>query len=70
MASGAGILRRHLLGLTATPAKHTYGFFQQNVVMEYPHERAVAEGANVNFDVYKIRTQITTQGSTVEASPA
>ena len=59
----------HLLGLTATPAKHTYGFFQQNVVMEYPHERAVAEGANVNFDVYKIRTQITTQGSTVEASP-
>lgn len=59
----------HLLGLTATPAKHTYGFFHQNVVMEYPHERAVAEGANVNFDVYKIRTQITAQGSTVEASP-
>ena len=59
----------HLIGLTATPAQHTYGFFHQNVVMEYPHERAVAEGANVNFDVYKIRTKITTQGSTVEASP-
>jgi type I restriction enzyme R subunit len=59
----------HLLGLTATPAKHTYGFFNQNVVMEYAHGRAVADGANVNFDVYKIRTQITAQGSTVEASP-
>ena len=59
----------HLLGLTATPAQHTYGFFNQNVVMEYPHEQAVADGANVNFDVYKIRTQITAQGSTVEASP-
>lgn len=59
----------HLLGLTATPAKHTYGFFNQNVVMEYPHERAVADGANVNFDVYRIRTQVTAQGATVEAGP-
>lgn len=59
----------HLLGLTATPAKHTYGFFNQNVVMEYPHEEAVAHGANVPFDVYKIRTEITAQGSTVEAGP-
>lgn len=59
----------HLLGLTATPAKHTYGFFNQNVVMEYPHEQAVADGANVDFDVYKIRTQITAQGSKVEAGP-
>ncbi|MBZ4401595.1 DEAD/DEAH box helicase family protein [Myxococcus sp. AS-1-15] len=59
----------HLLGLTATPAKHTYGFFHGNVVMEYPHEQAVADGANVNFDVYKIRTKITARGSTVDASP-
>ncbi len=59
----------HLLGLTATPAKHTYGFFHQNVVMEYPHERAVADGANVNFDVYRIRTTVTAQGATVEAGP-
>jgi len=59
----------HLLGLTATPAKHTYGFFNQNVVMEYSHAQAVADGANVDFDVYRIRTKITAQGSTVEASP-
>src|SRR6266571_5142835 len=56
-----------LIGLTATPAKHTFGFFDQNLVMEYGHEEAVADGVNVDFEVYKIRTQITEQGSTIEA---
>jgi type I restriction enzyme, R subunit len=46
----------YLLALTATPAKHTYGFFNQNVVMEYPHERAVADGVNCDYEVYRIRT--------------
>jgi type I restriction enzyme R subunit len=59
----------YLLGLTATPAKHTYGFFNQNVVMEYPHERAVADGVNCDFEVYRIRTRITAGGSTIEAAP-
>ncbi len=58
----------YLIGLTATPAAHTYGFFEQNVVMQYTHERAVADGVNVPFDVYRIRTKITEQGSTIEAS--
>ena len=56
-----------LVGLTATPAKHTFGFFNQNLVMEYGHEEAVADGVNVDFEVYKIRTKISEQGSTVEA---
>lgn len=56
-----------LVGLTATPSKQTFGFFQQNLVMEYGHEQAVADGVNVDFDVYRIRTRITEQGSTVEA---
>lgn len=59
----------HLIGLTATPAKHTYGFFNQNVVMEYPHEQAVVDRVNCDYDVYRIRTRITAQGSTVEAGP-
>src|SRR6266566_123956 len=59
----------YLLGLTATPAKHTYGFFNQNVVMEYPHERAVADGVNCDYVVYRIRTSITATGSTIEAVP-
>ncbi len=56
-----------LIGLTATPSKQTFGFFQQNLVMEYNHQQAVAERVNVGFDIYRIRTQITDQGSTVDA---
>ena len=58
----------YLIGLTATPARHTFGFFHQNLVMEYPHERAVADGVNVDFEVYRIRTRITGEGSVIEAS--
>jgi type I restriction enzyme, R subunit len=59
----------YVVGLTATPAKHTFGFFNRNLVMEYDHDRAVADGVNVDFDIYRIRTRITEQGSTVEAKP-
>jgi len=54
-----------LVGLTATPSKQTLGFFNQNLVMEYNHEQAVADGVNVGFDVYRIRTLISENGSTV-----
>ena len=57
----------YLIGLTATPSKQTFGFFNQNLVMEYNHEMAVADGVNVNYDVYRIRTQITEGGSKVES---
>ena len=56
-----------LIGLTATPSKQTFGFFQQNLVMEYTHEQAVADNVNVDFDTYRIRTEITEQGATVDA---
>ncbi|MBI3765936.1 MAG: DEAD/DEAH box helicase family protein, partial [Ignavibacteriales bacterium] len=57
----------HIIGLTATPSKQTLGFFNQNLVMEYSHERAVADGVNVGYDVYRIKTDITEHGSDVEA---
>ncbi|MDH5525437.1 MAG: DEAD/DEAH box helicase family protein [Desulfobulbaceae bacterium] len=57
----------HLIGLTATPSKQTFGFFNRNLVMEYDHERAVADGVNVNYDVYRIKTKITEAGSKVES---
>lgn len=60
----------YLIGLTATPAKHTYGFFNGNLVMEYGHEEAVADGVNVDFEIYKIRTKITADGSQIEAGDA
>ena len=57
----------HVVGLTATPVKQTFGFFQQNLVTEYTYPQSVADGVNVDFDVYRIRTQISEQGSTIEA---
>ena len=56
-----------LIGLTATPSSQTFGFFDQNLVMEYPHADAVADGVNVDSDIYRIRTQITEEGSTIQA---
>lgn len=57
----------YLIGLTATPNKQTFGFFNQNLVMEYGHEQAVADGVNVNYDVYRIRTEVTEQGAKIDA---
>ncbi len=59
----------HLIGLTATPAKYTFGFFKQNLVMEYSREESIADGVNVDFDIYRIRTQITEHGSRIVAEP-
>jgi len=56
-----------LIGLTATPSKQTLGFFNGNLVMEYPRERAVADGVNVDGWVYRIRTEVAERGSRVEA---
>ena len=56
-----------LIGLTATPSNDTIGFFNNNQVMRYTHERAVVDGVNVGYHMYKIMTKITDQGSTVDA---
>ncbi|WP_210728000.1 DEAD/DEAH box helicase family protein [Cellulomonas septica] len=57
----------HIVGLTATPGKQTFGFFHQNLVSEYTYPQSVADGVNVDFDIYRIRTQVTEQGSMIEA---
>jgi type I restriction enzyme R subunit len=57
----------YLIGLTATPDSRTYGFFRKNVVSEYPHERAVADGVNVGNEVYVIETEITRKGAKLQA---
>lgn len=58
-----------VIGLTATPSKQTIGFFNNNLVMEYGHTQAVADGVNVGFDVYRIRTKVTENGATLEGEP-
>jgi type I restriction enzyme R subunit len=55
------------VGLTATPSRQTLGFFNQNLVMEYGHDHAVADGINVGYDVYSIETKITRKGGKVKA---
>jgi len=56
-----------LIGLTATPDKRTFGFFNQNVVAEYNYEQSVVDGVNVGYDVYEIETQITKAGAELKA---
>jgi type I restriction enzyme, R subunit len=55
------------VGLTATPNKQAFGFFNQCIASEYTHDQAVADGVNVDFDVYRIRTDISERGSTIDA---
>ncbi|MCX6964989.1 MAG: DEAD/DEAH box helicase family protein [Verrucomicrobia bacterium] len=54
-----------LVGLTATPDARTYAFFRQNVVSEYTHEDAVADGVNVQGEIYVIETEVGQNGGTV-----
>ena len=56
-----------LIGLTATPSKATLGFFNQNLVTEYPHVQAVADGVNVGYDIYRIKTRVSERGTRLEA---
>lgn len=56
-----------LVGLTATPDKRTYGFFNENIVAEYTYEQSVADGVNVGYDVYEIETEVTRLGAQLKA---
>jgi type I restriction enzyme R subunit len=54
-----------IVGLTATPSLHTMGFFNMNLVAQYPYERSVADGVNVGYEVYRIRTDIGDRGGKI-----
>jgi len=56
-----------LIGLTATPDKRTFGFFEKNVVSEYTYEQSVIDGVNVPYDVYTIETEISKKGAKIKA---
>lgn len=55
----------HIVGLTATPIGPTFAFFQENLVSQYTYEEAVADEVNVDYDVYRISTRITREGSKI-----
>ena len=52
-----------LIGLTATPDKRTFAFFNENVVSEYSREQAIIDGVNVGEDIFLIETQVTQSGA-------
>ncbi len=56
----------HVVGLTATPVAQTFGFFQ-SLVSEYTFQQAVGDGVNVDFDVFRIRTELGERGGTIPA---
>lgn len=57
----------HVVGLTATPGKQTFAFFRQNLVSEYTYPQSVADRVNVDFDIYRIRTEISERGGRIDA---
>ena len=58
-----------LIGLTATPTTQTIGFFNGNLVQDYSHEQAVADGVNVGYDVFRIETKVTRDGAQLIKEP-
>lgn len=54
-----------IIGLTATPDKRTFAFFNQNVVSEYSREQAIIDGVNVGEDIFLIETDVTKNGATI-----
>ena len=56
-----------LTGLTATAEHTTRVYFDQNVVTEYKHEQAVADGVNVPYTTYRIKTEVSEGGGEIAA---
>ena len=54
-----------IIGLTATPDKRTFAFFDQNIVSEYSREQAIIDGVNVGEDIFLIETDVTKNGATI-----
>lgn len=52
-----------IIGLTATPDKRTFAYFNENVVSEYTREQAIIDGVNVGEDIFLIETEVTKNGA-------
>lgn len=52
-----------IIGLTATPDKRTFAYFDENVVSEYTREQAIVDGVNVGEDIFLIETNVTKNGA-------
>lgn len=55
-----------MVGLTATPAPETLAFFNNNRIVNYTLEKSIADGINVDYRVYRIKTQATEDGGAIK----
>lgn len=55
-----------ILGLTATPTPEAYAFFNNNIVENYTYDESVVDGVNVPNRIYRILTQVTEHGGSIE----
>ncbi len=55
-----------VLGLTATPTPEAYAFFNNNTIENYTYDRSVVDGVNVPARVYRIITEVTEHGGSLE----
>ena len=56
-----------ILGLTATPTPEAYSFFNNNIIEMYTYDDSVVDGVNVPARTYRIMTDVTEHGGTIEA---
>jgi len=54
-----------ILGLTATPTPEAYAFFNDNIIEKYTYDDSVVDGVNVPARVYRIKSNITEHGGTI-----
>lgn len=54
-----------VLGLTATPTPEAYAFFDNNRIANYTYDDSVVDGVNVPARVYRIITDVTVHGGTI-----
>ena len=52
-----------IIGLTATPDKRTFAYFNENIVSEYSREQAIIDGVNVGEDIFLIETDVSKNGA-------
>ncbi len=60
-------LEAKILGLTATPTPEAYSFFNNNIIEMYTYDDSVVDGVNVPARTYRIITDVTAHGGTIEA---
>lgn len=60
----------NILGLTATPTPEAYAYFNNNIIENYTYEHSVVDGVNVPARVYRIMTEVTEYGGSLDKGTA